>query len=128
MLFRSAHLKLETLFANVAPQVSLHQQGTSKHGKYDELEEALANAYAIRRARESTTKSSLGKLFKNAPPGYRDFGQFLSDDAFHDGLSHLLGTVGTDLNRQSHVSGLGALVDLSDSEINGVHVPVYLEH
>ena len=123
-----AYLKLENALKNLAPEVALQQEHQSKHGAYDQLEEALANAYAIRRAKESATKSSLSKLFKNSPPGYKDFGKFLPDEAFRDGLSHLIGASGTDLERQSDVSGLGLLVDFNDSEINGFHVPVYLEH
>jgi len=126
-----AYLKLETAGRSsideqlVIGNHSLYLQSRIPSDGYDPLEEALANARAIRDTK-TEYKSSVGSFMKKSPPGYRDFGRFSSKQAFFNGLDSLFNLTESGLDRSATYRGIGTLVDLDDETLNGHHVPVYL--
>lgn len=104
---------------------SLYLQSRGPSDWYDPLEEALANARAIRDTKMEY-RSSVARFMKKSPTGYRDFGQFSSKQAFFNGLDSLFNLTESGLDRAATYRGIGALVDLQDEMLNDQHVPVYL--
>lgn len=104
---------------------SLYRQSRGPSDWYDPLEEALANARAIRDTK-TEYKQSVASFMKKSPTGYRDFGQFSSKQAFFNGLDSLFNLTESGLDRAATYRGIGTLVDLDDDILNGRHVPVYL--
>lgn len=92
---------------------------------WDPLEEALANARAIHRAKPEF-KAAARNFLKGLPPGYRDFGGFSKAKDFRNGLDALFNLTSKSLERTALTTGLGSLIDLDDRELNGFFVPVYL--
>lgn len=93
---------------------------------WDPLEEALANAQAVRRAKPKFQDAVKAFLLKG-PVGYKDFGQFVTNEAFREALDSLFNVTSQSLLREALSSGVGSLVDVEDKELNGQHVPTYLE-
>ena len=126
-----AYHKLETAGRSsideqlVVGDQSLYLQSHITPDGYDRLEEALANARAIRDTK-TEYKSSVASFMKKSPPGYRDFDRFSSKRAFFEGLDSLFNLMESGLGRSATYRGIGTLVDLDDEILNDHHVPVYL--
>jgi len=115
---------------------NLYDTKAAHFAGYDRLEEALANARALRYVNKELTKVGKGPdrknllphiedLLRNSPEGYRDFEVFSSKNKFFAGLDALV-TPGTELHRTPLASGFSRLVDLNNSRINGGFVPTYI--
>ena len=121
-----AYLKLDELaIAHSLTGPDSYQQSRSMNKPWDDLEEALANARSLHKT-SRPFKTELSRILKTSPHGYRDFGKYRSKSDFMAGLDQLMSHPDSNLRKQPGVHGIGVLVDLKDSILNGQHVPIYL--
>lgn len=120
------YLKLDELAsAHSLTGSGSYQKSRILNKPWDDLEEALANARSLHKTRRPF-KSELTQIFNTSPHGYRDFGQYRSKLDFMAALDQLMSQPDSNLRKQPGIHGIGVLVDLEDSVLNGQHVPVYL--
>ena len=120
------YLKLDELAsAHSLTGSGSYQKSRIQNKPWDDLEEALANARTLYKTR-GIFKPELARIFKNSPHGYRDFGQYRLKIDFMPALDQLMSQPDSNLRKQPGIHGIGVLVDLEDSVLNGQHVPVYL--
>ncbi len=60
-----------------------------RHGARNDLEEALANAYAYKGRYPAGTRALIQAFMKKQPSGYRDFGSYRMPASFVEGLGRL---------------------------------------
>jgi len=120
------YLKLDELAsAHSLTGSGSYQKSRIQNKPWDDLEEALANARSLHKTRRPF-KSELTRIFNTSPHGYRDFSQYRSKLDFMAALDRLMSQPDSNLRKQPVIHGIGVLVDLEDSILNGQHVPVYL--
>ena len=120
------YLKLDELVAAHSLSGSdPYLQSRDLNQPWDDLEEALANARTLYKTR-GLFKPELARILKNSPHGYRDFGQYRFKIDFMAALDRLMLQPNSKLRGQPGIHGVGVLIDLEDSILNGQHVPVYL--
>lgn len=96
---------------------------------YNPLEEALANAFAYRRGKTRGLARPTRAFLEFSPVGYRDFGSYISDDTWYEGLRTLLTTIemcGVETTGDPGPWGRELFIDEQQRLVSPLNVPVWL--
>jgi hypothetical protein len=93
---------------------------------YDQLEEALANAFAVEQSRSAVARRRLCNFLSAAPVGYRDFGPYLGAGPASRGRRRLLTQYSSAGATGPAAAPLELLLDVHGGLLQADDVPVHL--